>query len=444
VAWFFPTGDAVTATPTVVGDTVYVGSWDGNFYALDLETGAIRWKYQLSPQNAVTPYPGENPRDVTSDGGLVTSSAWYQAGHGSRPDLVIFGGGYTLYALNAGTGALYWRHDYTGRPAQPPDPDTDGTRIFSSPVVADGLVLFGVDVDGQTDSRGYIVGANLNTGQPAWELQTDVNASGHVLNDGCGSVWSSGTVLPRLGYVVFDTADCDFANAHPLSESILAIHIDTGKLAWSYRPHLPDLACDWDFGASVNAGVTPLGGATFLGAGGKDGTYYSLNPATGRLRWSTNVVFGGFAGGFIATTAYDGGRVYGSTALGDFGRFEKDTQVLCDPGNPRDTAMQQPSVHAFDARSGTLVWQADNAASFAPTTVAGGMTFNGPALNGSVMDVRQAATGNLIDAVTVPGPIWSGVATVGNALITGIGSSYAAQPAGIAVLTPGGRPAVVP
>ena len=31
-------GDAVTATPTVVGGTVYVGSWDGNFYALDLKT----------------------------------------------------------------------------------------------------------------------------------------------------------------------------------------------------------------------------------------------------------------------------------------------------------------------------------------------------------------------------------------------------------------------
>jgi len=35
-AWFFPTGDAVTANPVVVGDTVYAGSWDGNFYALNL------------------------------------------------------------------------------------------------------------------------------------------------------------------------------------------------------------------------------------------------------------------------------------------------------------------------------------------------------------------------------------------------------------------------
>jgi polyvinyl alcohol dehydrogenase (cytochrome) len=444
VAWFFPTGDAVTATPTVVGGTVYVGSWDGYFYALNLETGAVRWKYKLRAQHAVTPYPGEHPRDVTSDGGLVTSSAWYEAGDGTRPDLVIFGGGYTLYALNASTGALYWRHDYTGRPGLRPNPDHDGTRIFSSPVVADGLVLFGVDVDGQSTSRGYIVGANLDTGKPAWEFQTDVDAAGHVFNDGCGSVWSSGTVLPRLGFVVFDTADCHFSDTHPLTETILALHIDTGALAWVYRPPLPPSVCDWDFGASPNGGVTALGRATFLGAASKDGTYYSLNPATGRLRWATNVVFGGFAGGFIATTAFDGQRVYGSTALGDYGNFEKDTQVLCDPSNPRDTPVQQPTVHAFDASTGAVAWQADNAASFAPTTVAGGMTFNGPALDGSILQVRDASTGQLIDTVTVPGAIWSGVATVGDALVTGIGSSYVAQPAGVAAITPGGTPPVVP
>jgi outer membrane protein assembly factor BamB len=38
-AWFFPTGLAVTATPTVVARTVYVGSWDGHFYAIALDTG---------------------------------------------------------------------------------------------------------------------------------------------------------------------------------------------------------------------------------------------------------------------------------------------------------------------------------------------------------------------------------------------------------------------
>ena len=148
---------------------------------------------------------------------------------------------------------------------------------------------------------------------------------------------------------------------------MLALHIATGTLAWVLPPGPPvTSACDWDFGATANAGVTAKGVATFLGAGDKNGTYYSLDPATGALRWSTNVVFGGFAGGFITTTAFDGNRVYGSTALGDYGNFEKDTQILCDPGNPRDTSLEEPTVHAFDAATGAVAWQADNAPSFAP------------------------------------------------------------------------------
>ncbi len=235
-AWVFTTGDAVTATPTVVDGVVYVGSWDDYFYAMDLATGTLRWKVRLKSQNAVTPYPGEPHRDLTSDGGLVTSSAWFEPAEGTRPALVIFGGGYTLYALNAANGAIYWEHDYTGRPDEPPSPDTDGTRIFSSPVVAAGVVMFGVDVDGHNGYGGYVVGASLATGDPVWQYQTDVDAQGHVLDDGCGSVWSSGTVLPALGLVVFGTADCGFANTHPMAESIVALHVGDGRRAWQYTP----------------------------------------------------------------------------------------------------------------------------------------------------------------------------------------------------------------
>lgn len=101
-------------------------------------------------------------------------------------------------------------------------------------------------------------------------------------------------------------------------------------------------------------------------------------------------------------------------------------------------------MHSFDAATGTVAWQADGAASFAPTTVAGGMTFNGPAIEGDILQVRSAGSGSLLTTVPVPGPIWSGIATVGDALVTGIGSSYDAQPAGVAVVTPGGGPPIVP
>ncbi len=341
---------------------------------------------------------------------------------------------------------MYWEHDYTGRPDRPPEPDLDGTRIFSSPVVDDGIVLFGVDVDGAAGYAGYLVGASLATGDPVWEYQTDANAQGQVLDDGCGSVWSSGTVLRALGLVVYGTADCNFRNGESMAESVLALRVRTGTLAWQYRPPLPDLQCDWDFGATANAGVDAAGNASFLGLGSKDGTYYSLDPGTGVLRWQTNVVFGGFSGGFIATTAYDGTRVYGATAIGDFGRFESNgsKQTRCDPSNKRDTLSQEPTDHAFDAATGAVAWQENLAASFSPTTVAGGMTFDGLALSGTAVQVRSARTGKLIAQVKLPQANWSGIATVGSAIVLGLGSTYSPKAAGIEVLTPGGAPPVVP
>ena len=41
--WFFHANDVVTASPAIVQGTVYVGAWDGRFYALDLKTGRLHW-----------------------------------------------------------------------------------------------------------------------------------------------------------------------------------------------------------------------------------------------------------------------------------------------------------------------------------------------------------------------------------------------------------------
>ena len=123
------------------------------------DTGKLRWKHQLASQPAVSPQPG-GPPDPGSDGGMVTSSAWFEPSNGAHPDLVLFGGGYTLYVLDATTGNLFWRHDYTGRPDLPADPVHDDARIFSSPVVVDGKVVVGVSVDGLRGRRGYVVAAD--------------------------------------------------------------------------------------------------------------------------------------------------------------------------------------------------------------------------------------------------------------------------------------------
>ena len=81
-AWDFTTGDAVSASPAVVDGVVYVGSWDGFFYALDAASGALKWSFQVDCQSTVQPIPAQCPGGPSApqdraqtDGGLITSSA---------------------------------------------------------------------------------------------------------------------------------------------------------------------------------------------------------------------------------------------------------------------------------------------------------------------------------------------------------------------------------
>jgi outer membrane protein assembly factor BamB len=437
--WFFKTGDAVTANPVVVGNRVYVGSWDGNFYAIDKTAGTQVWKFAIKPQPAVIPHEDANGRVLdptnpqsfaTSDGGLITSSAWYEPAsnktHGRN--LVIFGGGYTLYALDADTGQQVWNHDYTGLPEQPADPAHDEARIFSSPVVVGTKVVFGVTSDGQSAHRGYVAAANLENGSQVWRFETSVAPNGAVLNNGCGGVWSSPTLVESQNLVVLDVADCNFSNTPAegiYNEKVFALHPNDGSLAWVFDPQRVDNGCDWDFGATANTD-----GQSFLGVGGKDGTYYSIDASTGQRKWATNVVFGGLAGGFLGTTAYDGQRVVGATALGDFGRFEGVGALGCQPGNPNDGLVQEPSIHAFDPASGTVKWQGYASQSFGPTTLAGGMSFVGTGIARTIQ-IRDASAGTLLRTIPLLAPSDSGVIVVGKSIFFGTGSSEQAAPAGV-------------
>jgi hypothetical protein len=117
---------------------------------------------------------------------------------------------------------------------------------------------------------------------------------------------------------------------------------------------------------------------------------------------------------------------------------------VCDPGNARDTASQNPTDHAFNAATGAVEWQDNGFASFSPTTVAGGMTFNGPALAAVAVEVRDAATGQILAQIGLPQANWSGIATVGDALVLGVGSTFNPSSSGVEVLTPGGDPPIVP
>src|ERR1043166_9893796 len=46
VKWQFKTGGSIVSSPAVVSGVVYIGSADGNLYAVDQKTGLQKWKTQ--------------------------------------------------------------------------------------------------------------------------------------------------------------------------------------------------------------------------------------------------------------------------------------------------------------------------------------------------------------------------------------------------------------
>ena len=45
VKWKFQTGGRVVSSPAIVAGVAYVGSTDGNLYAVDTATGVQKWKF---------------------------------------------------------------------------------------------------------------------------------------------------------------------------------------------------------------------------------------------------------------------------------------------------------------------------------------------------------------------------------------------------------------
>jgi eukaryotic-like serine/threonine-protein kinase len=132
IVWRYPTEEKVRATPAIADGVVYIGSWDMSMYALDAQTGELRWQTPIGGQVQTTALVHEN---------MVFSA--------SRKASVV--------ALDVETGALVWEFRY-GR----------NMWVESSPVLADttlfigssgSLVVYGLDSKTGTVRLMHVTGA---------------------------------------------------------------------------------------------------------------------------------------------------------------------------------------------------------------------------------------------------------------------------------------------
>jgi WD40 repeat protein len=134
--WEFETGGEVKGTPPVYEGKTYVGSWDGNFYCLDLVDGDELWRFETT--DVVMSNPGVDPDSST-----------------------VFVGGDDRYvrALDAETGDVRWERN------------VNHSVIGSLTVTADAVLV------GSYDAHLYAL--EKDTGEVRWR----VRCNGHVTSE---------------------------------------------------------------------------------------------------------------------------------------------------------------------------------------------------------------------------------------------------------------------
>jgi eukaryotic-like serine/threonine-protein kinase len=72
--WAFHTGNVVHASPAIVDGTVFIGSWDTYFYALDAGTGQVKWRFKTGEDHDIANQTGFQS-SAAAWMGLCTSAA---------------------------------------------------------------------------------------------------------------------------------------------------------------------------------------------------------------------------------------------------------------------------------------------------------------------------------------------------------------------------------
>ncbi len=380
VAWEVDGLEGVASTPAVVDGTVYIGDWTGAVRALDARTGEELWS---------TPTGDMIMSSVTIDGDDV-----YAASRTS------------LWKLDRATGEEQWHVPTSDHPI---------AITPSSPTVVDGHVLLGLASGelmlalGEYSFAGSVVSFDAETGAEQWRLWTTPNDD--TAGAGVG-VWSTASYDADLGLAYIGTGNTYEPPAAPLSDSLLAIELETGEVAWHHQFTYPDVwssgnagGVDGDVGAGPN--LWDHEGRAMVGVGDKRGVYHALDRATGEVVWETEMTPGSLLGGVIGTSAVADGVIYVGSNVGD-------------PASNGPTGITE--VLALDAAGGEVLWRHEmDGAIYAPITTAPGLVY--AASTSGTMAVLDAETGAELWSHQAPDQVGGGASVVDGTVYWGYGFS---------------------
>lgn len=338
---------------SVLGDTVFITGGQ-QVMALDAATGCAKWAYAGSSRN--TPAIGEvNGKKVVA--------------------LVI---GRDIHVIDPGNGQLIWKA--SAQPAELSGGTVRGGVIFAKDKILVPLSASGVGAGANPTfecctGHGSLMALSAIDGKRLWEYHTmpeptytgQVNSLGVKQRGPSGApIWSVPLYDAKRNRVFVTTGENTSHPGTDTSDAVIAIDVDTGKVAWQYQAMAADvwnLACDpftekngpncpmffteggdgrdYDFGAG--AVIAPgQGGKDIILAGQKSGHVWALDADTGKVLWSQRVGAGSALGGIHWGITTDGSTVF--APIND--------PIL----GPDKSWKSYAGMYAFDVKTGKPKW----------------------------------------------------------------------------------------
>jgi alcohol dehydrogenase (cytochrome c) len=262
-------------TTSLMRDNVlYVTGPQNVAWALDARTGRQIWRYRR-----------ELPEGLTACCGLVNR------GFGVLGDrLYMTTLDAHLLALDMKTGNIVW--DATMEEYK------NGYAATIAPLIVKDKVIVGV-AGGEYGCRCFIDAYDAQTGKRVWRFHT-VPGPGEKGNEtwagdswkrSGASIWVTGAYDPELNLAYFGTGNPgpDYHSAsregdNLYSDTLVALDVDTGKLAWHYQ-FTPHDVHDWDSTqvpilADLTVNNQPRKVVMFAN---RNGFYYTLDRTNGRI-----------------------------------------------------------------------------------------------------------------------------------------------------------------
>jgi alcohol dehydrogenase (cytochrome c) len=267
--------DKHEVTPIVVDGVMYTIQSPNDVVALNAATGAVLWTYRHKPAEGTrNPCCGNVSRGVAILGDKVYL--------GTLDAMLI--------AINARTGEEVWKTtvgDYK-----------QAYSITHAPLAVKDKILVGV-AGGEYGIRGFIAAYDANSGKQVWRFNTVPGPGEPGANTWAGDsylhggapIWVTGSYDPDTNLTFWGTGNPgpdwngDARKGDNLySCSVIALNLDTGKLAWHYQ-FSPHNEFDWDATQVPVLADVAIGGRTrhaMLWAN-RNGIFYVLDRTTGEF-----------------------------------------------------------------------------------------------------------------------------------------------------------------